>query len=226
MTIDSAAPSWTVRLKQALRASRQSRRPLVRGAAGLLFAAREGLRSARAFFTDPTYRSVVMVRWFRPRAVHQTTTRTWLDRYPEIFRACRDYLGHQQELRILSFGCSTGEEVVTLRNYFPTAWITGAEINPRSLAICRSMPVDDRTSFIYSTREAVRARGPYDAIFCMAVLQRTPHAIESAGLTSLQVLLSFCVYSHQSLTDRPAMPFNFTRTCLSPRESPAHADMS
>jgi len=138
-----------------------------------------------------------MVRWFRPRAVHQTTTRTWLDRYPEIFRACRDYLGHQQELRILSFGCSTGEEVVTLRNYFPTDWITGAEINPRSLAICRSLPVDDRTSFIYSTREAVRARGPYDAIFCMAVLQRTPHAIESAGLTSLKDIYPFERFEQQ-----------------------------
>ena len=198
MLTDYSRPlSWTQRLRQALRASRQSRNPLIRAVAGLLFEAREALRAAHAFLTDGTYRSVALVRCLRPGAVHQTTVLTWLDRYPQIFRACREYFGQRHDLRLLSFGCSTGEEVLTLRAYFPSAWITGAEINRRSLAACRAQMVDDRTSFVYSTRRAIRARGPFDAIFCMAVLQRTPHTVEGEGITSLQDIYPFEKFERQ-----------------------------
>ena len=198
MSTDSSGPmSWTRRCRQALRASRQSRNPLIRAAAGLLFAARETLRSAQTFLTNGTYRSVAVVRWFRPRALHQTTVLTWMDRYPQIFCACRDYFGQRQNLRVLSFGCATGEEVITLRAYFPSAWITGAEINRRSLAVCRARLVDDRTSFLYSTRGAIRAHGPFDAIFCMAVLQRTPHAVAGAGVASLKTIYPFEKFEQQ-----------------------------
>lgn len=198
MRTDSSAPmSWTVRLRRLLRASRQSHNPLVRTAAGLLVVVGEAFRSAQAFLTNETYRSVALVRLFRPRALHQTTVLTWLNRYRSIFKACHDYFGQRQDLRLLSFGCSTGEEVVTLRAYFPSAWITGAEINRRSLAVCRAQPVDDRTSFVYSTRSAIRAHGPFDAIFCMAVLQRTPHAVAGAGIASLKDIYPFEKFERQ-----------------------------
>jgi hypothetical protein len=198
MSTDSSGPmSRTLRLRRALRASRQSRNPLVRAAAGVLFAARETLRSAQAFLTDATYRSVALVRWFRPRALHQTTVITWMDRYPQIFGACRDYFGQRQDLKVLSFGCSTGEEVVTLRTYFASAWIVGAEINRRSLAVCRARSVDERTSFVYSTRSAIQAHGPFDAIFCMAVLQRTPHKVEGEGIASLKDIYPFEKFEQQ-----------------------------
>ena len=50
----------------------------------------------------------------------------------------------RQDIKILSYGCSTGEEVLTLRNYFPNAHIIGAEINKHSLAKCRQLPVDEK----------------------------------------------------------------------------------
>jgi hypothetical protein len=162
-----------------------------------LFAGREALRGAVAFLTDEIYRSVALVRWLRPRALHQTTVLTWMDRYPRIFSACRDYFGQRYDLRVLSFGCSTGEEVVTLRAYFPSAWIVGAEINWRSLAFCRARSVDDRTAFVYSTPDAIRAHGPFDAIFCMAVLQRTPHIVEAEGIASLKDVYPFEKFEQQ-----------------------------
>jgi len=169
----------------------------VRAPAGLLFAAREWLRAARAFLTDGTSRSVTLLRWFRRRALHQTTVLTWMDRYPQVFSACRDYFGARPDLRILSFGCSTGEEVITLRSYFPSAWITGAEINPRSLAVCRKRAVDDRIAFVYSAADEIRKHGPFDAIFCMAVLQRTPHTVEGEGVTSLKDIYPFEKFDRQ-----------------------------
>ena len=61
---------------------------------------------------------------------HQIPNTTALNRYPEIF-ACAANAAPDTR-RILSFGCSTGEECVTLASYFPAAQIVGTDINPRT----------------------------------------------------------------------------------------------
>jgi chemotaxis methyl-accepting protein methylase len=94
------------------------------------------MRAGTAVMTDAGYRSIFVLQVFNREHLHQTTALTAMDRYPRIFSACRDFFGDRQDLKILSFGCSTGEEVLTLRRYFPSAFITGAEINRRSLASC------------------------------------------------------------------------------------------
>jgi hypothetical protein len=104
-------------------------------------------------------RSVVLLKLFNRERVHQTTPLTWMDRYPEIFSTCGAYFTNRKNLKILSYGCSTGEEVITLRRYFPLAIITSAEINRRSLAICRNREIDDRIAFIYSDRIKIAQRG-------------------------------------------------------------------
>jgi len=114
-----------------------------------------------------------------------------MDRYPEIFSLCRDYLAGRPDLRILSYGCSTGEEVLTLRSYFPAAMIVGAEINPQSLAIARKKVSDDRVVLIESDSAAIRESSPFDAIFCMAVLQRTPMLIADQGVKDLSGIYPF-----------------------------------
>src|SRR5262249_14240005 len=131
------------------------------------------------FCTDATYRSIALVRLTKSRELHQTTVFTGMDRYPDIFKACKDYFRSQLEPKVLSFGCSTGEEVLTLRQYFPDAWITGADINKRNLSHCRKLVVDSRINFVHSDLATIQKHGPFDAIFCMAVLQRTPHTIEA-----------------------------------------------
>ena len=123
--------------------------------------------------------------------MHQSTPLTWADRYPEIFSICRDYLSGRPELNILSYGCATGEEVLTLRRYFPSARITGAEINPHSLAIARKRKPDDRIVFLESDPAAISARAPFDVIFCMAVLQRTPMRIIDKNIRDLTSIYPF-----------------------------------
>jgi hypothetical protein len=120
-----------------------------------------------------------------------------MDRYPEIFSTCRAYFADCEDLKILSYGCSTGEEVMTLRKYFPSAIITGAEINRRSLAMCRNHRIDERIAFIYSEHTEIAQRGPFDAIFCMAVLQRTPHTIIDQGITNLRYIYPFEKFDRQ-----------------------------
>jgi len=181
------------RLKQALRARRDSKNPVVRYGVEAI----EKLYRVGLFLVDGQHRSVVLLKLFDGRRVHQTTPATWIDRYPGIFSACQAYFGDKRNLRLLSYGCSTGEEVLTLRKYFPSAFITGAEINRRSLAACRRRKADERIAFIYSDRTAVAKRGPFDAIFCMAVLQRTPHAIAERGVTDLSRIYPFEKFDRQ-----------------------------
>jgi 2-polyprenyl-3-methyl-5-hydroxy-6-metoxy-1,4-benzoquinol methylase len=180
-------------VKQALRARRSSANPIVRHGVATATAA---YRMARILF-DGQYRSVAALKLFKRTNVHQTNADTWLDRYPSIFSACRTYFGDRSEIKILSYGCSTGDEVLTLRRYFPTAHIIGAEINRRSLAICRRRKVDVRIAFVYSERAAIAQRGPFDAIFCMAVLQRTPTAIVEHGIASLKGIYPFEKFDRQ-----------------------------
>ena len=100
---------------------------------------------------------------------HQGPNRTALNRYPEVFAAPAP-----DARRILSFGCSTGEECVTLAEYFPKAEIVGADINPVILLQARKHR-SDRIRFVYASDRILSGLGGFDAIFCMAVLRSAGH---------------------------------------------------
>jgi SAM-dependent methyltransferase len=153
--------------------------------------------NTKRFFTNTEFRSILLLQVFSSRSVHQTTPLTYMDRYPKIFSACRDYFEDKQDIKILSFGCSTGEEVLTLRRYFPNAQIVGADINKRSLDICRKLPVDNKITFVQSTISEIKKYGDFDAIFCMAVLQRKPHYIAANGISSLKKIYPFEKFEKQ-----------------------------
>ncbi len=64
----------------------------------------------------------------------QKLTNTAPNRYPGIFRTMRARLAETRgpdlgggDLRILSFGCSAGFEMLSLRSYFPDASIFGCD---------------------------------------------------------------------------------------------------
>ena len=152
---------------------------------------RNRLGRLRSLATDARVRSDWLTRLGNQGTIHQETSYTALDRYPRLFTLVQGALGGEGEHRILSFGCSSGEEVLTLRSYFPNAWIIGAELNRACLAQCRALPAHSRTAFIESRRDRITAAGPFDAIFCMAVLQRRPHQVERDGITDLSPIYPF-----------------------------------
>src|SRR5215467_8761146 len=96
-------------------------------------AARLGFNFARS----AEFRSVMLLRWRNPKNLFQPFSETNLDRYPDIFRFAREQVGDDSSHRILSFGCATGEEVFSLRRYFPLAAIDGIDINPYRIRTCR-----------------------------------------------------------------------------------------
>jgi SAM-dependent methyltransferase len=95
------------------------------------------------------------------------------DRYPWLFGFAAARLATRPDLRILSFGCSRGEEVFSLRRYFPTATLKGIDINPRKIARCQARARAEHSANITFAVAATTQGEPtaaYDAIFCLAVL--------------------------------------------------------
>ncbi len=151
------------------------------------------------FITSRKYRSLVKMKFFHSKRAQQTTCYTAMDRYPNEFAAAKEYFDsiNKTDIRILSYGCCTGEEVVTLRQYFPEATIVGAEINADSLRICKKRKLDNKIVFIKSIPKKIAKYGPYDMVLAMAVLERTPQYVQNNGITDLSNIYPYEKYDKQ-----------------------------
>lgn len=131
--------------------------------------------------SDPGFRRGVLrqlhTSWLlaalKPPGALQPFNDTAMDRYPEVFRAASQLLSTSGgTLRLLSWGCSTGEEVLTLRRYFPTAHIVGVDINPWNVVIARwRCRRDPRARIVRTGRVEGVPAGEFEVVFCMAVLR-------------------------------------------------------
>jgi 2-polyprenyl-3-methyl-5-hydroxy-6-metoxy-1,4-benzoquinol methylase len=109
-----------------------------------------------------------------PRERFNPSTTHDLIAIPRIFDFVRSELGATSKVKILSYGCSTGDEVFSLRQYLPEAVIKGIDINPANIAVCRrrlKKSPDANISFTTANSTTAEPSGRYDAIFCMAVLR-------------------------------------------------------
>ena len=95
------------------------------------------------------------------------------DRYPWLFKFASAQLGPDKPLRLLSFGCSRGDEVFSLQRYFPRAAIRGLDVDPRNIAHCEQRAATQACAGVSFATAATTQAEPtayYDAIFCLAVL--------------------------------------------------------
>ena len=125
---------------------------------------------------------------------HQSTRYTEYDRYPKIFSVCKEYFKEKfpsKELKILSFGCSTGEECFTIRKYFPSAKIIGVDIDKSALHICKKRNTDRNISFVYSDHDKINDIGSFDIIFCMSILCRWPDTKYINNITNVYSFSKF-----------------------------------
>jgi SAM-dependent methyltransferase len=118
---------------------------------------------------------LILSRVVRPPApgAFQPYYYTRSDRYPWLFAFAAARIGSRPNLRLLSFGCSRGEEVFSLRRYFPGATIKGIDINPRNIArgLARAR-AEHAANVAFETAATTAGEPPNscDAIFCLAVL--------------------------------------------------------
>ena len=156
------------------------------------FFAVRAVRMLWRLFIDPPFRHVRLLHLMHPKGAFQPFNDTRADRYPRIFGFVQSQLGAAGELKILSYGCSTGEEVFSLRSYFPRATIKGIDINPGNIAVCRRrLKLTGGAGISFETASSMRAEpaAAYDAIFCMAVLRHG--SLGLPGVTRCDHLLRF-----------------------------------
>ena len=138
---------------------------------------RRGRRAAasKRLFPAPPFRYISAMR----RA--QNHVHTHLFRRTDVLRTAQAALGvppdrklPDRKFKVLSFGCSTGEEIVTLRSIFgDTADLYGCEIEPVSLQ--EAIATTGHLATIFkSDRAAIRDHGPFDLINCASVLCLNP----------------------------------------------------
>ena len=128
----------------------------------------------RRLATDRHYRAVKILAHFGRPGLFQPYNTTRENRYPRLFAFLRQALAGRGELRILSFGCATGEEVFTLRGYFPQAVIKGIDINPANIATAEARLArapDPGLGFACGASAADEPAEAYDMILCLAVLR-------------------------------------------------------
>jgi SAM-dependent methyltransferase len=73
---------------------------------------------------------------------------------------------------ILSFGCSTGEEIVTLKSYLPQAQLTGIDINRGNLveAAAKAKRFGHSVRLVEASSLGAEPDDCYDAVLCLTVL--------------------------------------------------------
>ncbi len=156
-------------------------------------------RALRRLATEPRYISEWTMRLWRPSGAFQPFNHTVPNRYPVIFRLAAEAVSGTVAPRILSFGCSVGDELFSLRSYFPDAFITGIDINRWNVALCRirlARARDRRLRVAVGSSTVNEAAESYDAIFCMAVLRHG--ALGADGVERSDPLLSFADFARQT----------------------------
>jgi hypothetical protein len=97
---------------------------------------------------------------------------TAMHRYPAIFHGLQELLESppRNVLKILSFGCSDGSELRTLREYFPGATLHGVDIDAALIAQNNANNNDPHIQYFHNTKDL--AAETYDAVLAMGILCR------------------------------------------------------
>ena len=129
----------------------------------------------RQMLLDPQFRETARLRAFRPLGLLQPSGHTRPDRHPELFALAREQVGDGPDHHLLSFGCATGDEVFSLRHYFPQARITGIDISAARIRRCRGRArragADASIAFAVGASASDMPEDAFDAVFAMSVLR-------------------------------------------------------
>jgi len=163
------------------------------------------LSLARQLVAGGEPRQNAVARILRPDNLFQPQGTTAYGRYADELAAAKDALATSTP-DILSFGCSSGEELLTLRSHFPTARIRGLDINPVAVRAARRRVHRAGEDATISVARAGDASGEpaeaYDLVLALAVFRhaslndappRCDGVLDFASFEATVASLSACV---------------------------------
>lgn len=123
----------------------------------------------------------------RDARLFQPATVTRMNRHPALVALVATHLAQRDAPRLLSFGCSTGEEAFTLADYLPGAAIDAIDANPACIAQAQATQAQatqtqatqaqaatehpGRIRFACADTPDAFAPDLYDAVLCLSVLR-------------------------------------------------------
>ena len=113
-------------------------------------------------------------------------TRTAENRYPAIFDAIGSLL--PDRCNILSFGCSTGEEILSLQKRRPKANVFGCEVNTFCL---QKLKERFGTKRVMTCRELQSKSIKFDCITALSVLCKWPKAKDREDISEIYPFKGF-----------------------------------
>ena len=140
---------------------------------------------------DPELRAIECSQRTHGPALFQPFPDTCEERYPALFDALAARLALLEAPRILSFGCSSGEEARALRRRLPRARITGIDANARAIARARRADRDPLSRYVCTSRVPPDER--FDAILALAVFRHGElEALRPGSCAAILPFARFC----------------------------------
>lgn len=138
------------------------------------------------------YRSGENIPTYRP-GYYSQHSQGWLqmshmtksERFPKIFDSAKEFCPDAK--RVLSFGCSTGEEAFSLAKRFPDAEVVGVDIDFYSVQTARKNNKEKDRIFFHTD---LGATGKYDVITCLMVLFQMDSPIQFGPWDDVLMLIN------------------------------------
>ncbi|MBE7503801.1 MAG: hypothetical protein HS113_26650 [Verrucomicrobiales bacterium] len=100
-------------------------------------------------------------------------------------KALSEIVRDEAGVKVLSFGCSSGEEVLDIRQYYRHATVFGTDLNRKSLKKAQRLLRGTGVQLFVSTDENIQEHGPYTLIMACSVFIRHPEDTHTDDISTL-----------------------------------------
>lgn len=176
------------------------------------------------FIVNSAYRSrVIYTRKYKAQ-YHQFSNFTIPNRYPDLFKMAQKHFATIDKPKLLSYGCSTGEEIASLKSYLPNSICVGVDINAWCISQAEKKYGQSDVQFLHSLSLEFELMTDFDVIFCLAVFQNPKNRHEKERNVSAYPFAQFEAQlmdldkklKSGGLLFLDHYDFNFFETCLMP----------
>jgi len=127
------------------------------------------------YYKKMTYFFLAFLSGTKEKNIFQEASTTEYNRHPDLFKFLEQEYKNNK-IKILSFGCSSGEECVSIKSYLPNAKILGIDINKKNIEKAKKNNNHKDISYEYCEPHDLIKLDQFDVILAISVLCKHPEA--------------------------------------------------
>jgi hypothetical protein len=141
--------------------------------------------SAHVLIAPIRHKLIALQNFVSPEQLHQAWGTTSANRRPKLWASLREIFPDRTNAKLLSFGCSTGEELLDLAQYYPQATLFGTDINRARLRQAQRLVPRSKSRLFFASAHNLQKYGPFDLIVACSVFIRHPEDTHTDDLSSI-----------------------------------------